>query len=194
LGEKVTGVEARISELVKLNATMNNTANTNLGARLEGVNSEIAGIKAQMTNIVNLHSNVEAQLSAIAQIKFQLGKMTADLAGQAGVNNSIEKRIEDLKQTFVSSAGRDVNMLPKQAVDIITESWKFFGIVIGILLIAATTIISLSYKYARQRAEKRFEIEKKTKDNIYKLLHGVLVEVPPDKATNIRNRLGEVDG
>lgn len=201
LGEKVTGVEARVSELVKLNATMNNTASAELKTSLDKVNAEITGIKAQMTNIVSLQNNmkaelsaiteIRAQLSAVADIKLQLGKVTADVEAQAGVNNSIDKKIEDIKQTFVSSAGRDVNMLPKQAVDIITDSWRNFGIIIGLLLGAATTIISLSFKYARQRAEKRFEIEKQTKENAYKLLHDALIEIPPEKATNLRGKLGE---
>jgi hypothetical protein len=189
LGEKVTGVEARVTDLIKVEATMNNTAQADLRAKVDSVITTQAEFRAEMNNMVEVSNKMSADLKAFADIKFQLGKITSDIEGQAGVNNKIEKKIEDVKQTFLSRAGRDVNMLPKQAVDIITNSWMFFAGLVSTLLAAATTIISLSYKYARQRAERRFELEKDSKEKLYELLHATLVELPPEKAEGIKSKM-----
>lgn len=189
VGERVTGLEANLSELIKLNATMNNTAQVEVKAKLDATISLTTQLKAEMNNMVNISNKIEAHLTALTDIKVELGKINTQAQGQVGWNNKLENKIEDIKQTFTSTAGRDVNNLPKQAVDIIIGSWEFFAILISILCGAATTIISYSYKLARERSDSAAKLERQSHQNTYKLLLSAISHCPLNKQEEIKKAL-----
>jgi inner membrane protein involved in colicin E2 resistance len=189
LGEKVTGLETNLSELIKLTANFNTTVQSEIKTKVEAISIINTELKAEMHNIFTISNKVEARLNVLNEIKLELGNLNTQAQGQVGWNNKLENRIEDVKQTFTSAAGRDVNMLPKQAVDIIIGSWEFFTIMLSIILSAATTVIAFSYRYARMRAEKRFELEKQERHNLHKLLMVALAHCPADKAEEIKKNI-----
>jgi hypothetical protein len=189
LGEKVTGLEANLSDLIKLNATMNNTASAEIKTKLETTLAAHIELKAEMKNMVDITSKIETHLTAITDIRIALDRMTNQANAQVGWNNKFESKIEDVKQTFTSQAGRDVNMLPQQAVDVIIGSWEFFATLISIILAAATTVISRAYKLAREKAERDFQLERQEKQNIHKLLLAALAHCPADKARELEGKI-----
>lgn len=188
LGEKVTGLEASLSDLIKISNNMNATAQADFRARLDVTMQAYTEIKAEMHNVLSVNNDLRAQL------RVDLGKISTDLGAQVGVGNSIDKRIEELKQTFVSSAGRDVNMLPQQAVDIIVSSYHTFGVTVLILLVVATIVISMTFKYSRLRAEKRALDEQGERKLYYDLLISVMGKLPPEESGEIERQLRNAKG
>jgi hypothetical protein len=188
LGEKVTGLETNLSDLIKINNTMSATAQAEFRARLDATLQAYTEIKAEMHNVLTVNNDLRAQL------RVDFGKISADLGAQVGVGNSIDKRIEELKQTFISSAGRDVNMLPQQAVDIIVSSYQTFGITVLLLLSVATIVISMTFKYSRLRAERRALDEQGERKLYYDLLISVTGKLPPEESGEIERQLRNAKG
>jgi hypothetical protein len=189
VAEKVTGLETNLSELIKLNTTINNTAQAEIKTKLDSAITLNTELKAEMKNIIEVNNKMEAELKILTEIRVEIGKFNTQAQGQVGWNNKLENKIEDLKQTFTSTAGRDVNMLPQQAVDVIINSWKLFAAIIATIMTAATTILSMSYHYARIRAEEAFKLEHQERQNTHKLLLIALAHCPADKADEIKRNL-----
>ena len=183
LGEKVTGLEANLSDLIKINNTMSATAQAEFRARLDATFQAYTEIKAEMHNVLTVNNDLRAEM------RVDLGKISADLGAQVGIGNSIDKRIDELKQTFISSAGRDVNMLPQQAVDIIVSSYHTFGVTVLLLLTVATIVISMTFKYSRLRAEKRASDEQSEQKLYYDLLISVLGKLSPEESSKIERQM-----
>ena len=188
LGEKVTGLEMSLSDLIKINNSMSATAQAEFRARLDATLQAYTEIKAEMHNVLTVSNDLRAEM------RIDLGKISTDLNAQVGVGNSIDKRINELKQTFISSAGHDVNMLPQQAVDVIIGSYRMFGITILLLLVVATIVISMTFKYSRSRAEKRAADEQSERKLYYDLLISALGKLSPEDSVHIERQLKDAKG
>lgn len=151
-----------------------------------------------MQNKINaeLRAELNTKIGVIEELKIANSSLKAEVKAQGQIaanaqigKNTFEQQIKDIKQTFESKAGRDVNMYPPQAVETIKSTYHFFLGIIGALCTLATTIIGMSFKYSRQRAERRFELERKRSDEIHELLTSALVYVPKERAEQIETRM-----
>jgi len=156
-----TEFNSTIQGLMKINTELRAEVNIK-GSLIEKLSIENAEIKTKF--------NAQAQMAANAQI----GK------------NNFKQSIKELKQTFDSKAGRDVNMLPQQAVDIIIDSWKTFSAILAGIGSIIVTIITLLLRNSRIRAEQRYQLEKQQSNKMFKLLTQALLHVPPTEAEKVR--------
>jgi hypothetical protein len=170
---------SELSELVKLTANIDTKieakAQAELTAKLESQIKVMTELKAHFEANVNVSNDMRADLKAnvkaLSDINVKLGQMTAQVdatvAGQAGVNNTIEKRFETI-------TAHNVSMLPREAVDTIEGSYK---LVIGILiLVKAIALAALGYAYRHARLREQ---------NNAKLLMKAIGEMAPEKAAAI---------
>jgi hypothetical protein len=133
------------------------------------------------TKIDRLETQLKAELSATANAHLELGK-----------------KIETKLEQWQASAGRDVNMLPQAAVDVmITTAQLFAGIITTLCGVAATTI-SVMARNSRKRAEQRALIEREEKKQLFDLLRqfggggrAVLVDGAHDE-TDSRGQIRDV--
>lgn len=176
LSGHVTGqihkLEATLSDLIRLDAKIDNKM--------------VAELKAELTSTIQLMTalkiHMETQIAFTNEMRMQLGKLSGQLdatvAGQAGVNNTIEKTMSTLQQDI--KAGRDstVNMLPPQAVEVMENSYKML---LGIVASIETIIIAVAgwaYRNARIREE-----------NNAKLLMKALSDLEPERTVEIKRAL-----
>lgn len=152
LAEKVTGIEANLSDLVrvsaKLEAKMEVTAE--MKVRLDAAMTATADLKAEMQNIVTATASMDNRLKILTDIK---NEMANAASAQVGLNNKFEQKLEHLEETITATAGRDVNMLPKTAVDLIQYNLWAMVAIITTLCSVASTAIALAYRSARKREQ-----------------------------------------
>jgi hypothetical protein len=189
VGEKVTGLETNLSELIKFSATMNTNLSSEIKAKIEATATLNSELKAEMKNMINLSNKMEARLEAITDIQIQLGKINTEAQAQVGLSNRIDKKVDELNQTFNSNAGRDVNMLPKQAVDIIIGGYENSAIIISLILGLASFVICMAYRYSRMRAENRFNAERDDRKFYHNLLIRALSQMDGSSAEVIECQL-----
>jgi len=199
LAEQLTGLESNISELVKLTATMNNTANVELKNKLEATASAVADVKASFQAVANLDAKFDAKMEAhanlLSQIDVALGKietsLNANANAQVGFNNSFDQKMERMEQTISAQAGRDVNMYPPAAVYTVLGCVGAFVVIIAIIASVLMVGILNAYKASRQRQEARTEAEKDERMRYERLLMKALSMLPEgDLNSEISRELG----
>jgi hypothetical protein len=94
-------------------------------------------------------------------------QVDATVAGQAGVNNTIEKRFETI-------TAHNVSMFPKEAVDSIKGAYQL--VIAALLLIKVIALSALGYAYRHARLREQ---------NASKLLMKAVGEMTPEKAAEI---------
>lgn len=188
--------EAHVQATLNASNEMSANIRTNMS---ELIKAQISlSTQLQMQNKINaeLRAELNTKIGVIEELKIANSSLKAEVKAQGQIaanaqigKNTFEQQIKDIKQTFESKAGRDVNMYPPQAVETIKSTYHFFLGIIGALCTLATTIIGMSFKYSRQRAERRFELERKRSDEIHELLTSALVYVPKERAEQIETRM-----
>lgn len=173
LAEKLVGLETQFESLVKIQAQMNNTATINNTATLKAM----AEFKADIQTSIALETKINNVMEAIIDTKVTIGQIKAQVEtfaqvqaqAQAGLINTITTKIDTVKNDL--NAGRDVNYLPKEAVNIIQDtnaSWlKIFLTAISAVVSVAGLLVFNSRK--REAATNA-------------LLMQALAHVPPEKA------------
>jgi predicted nuclease with TOPRIM domain len=152
LAEKVNGIEANLSDLVKVSAKLEAKleVTNELKARLDAAVTATADLKAEMQNIVTTTASMDNRLKILTDIK---NEMANAASAQVGLNNKFEQKLEHLEETITATAGRDVNMLPKTAVDLIQYNlWAMITIITTLCGVASTTI-AMAYRSARKREQ-----------------------------------------
>ena len=172
VAERMTGIESNIDSLVKLTNTITLTNNQSASAsaeiktKLEASLAATAEIKAEMNNILSINNKLETNLTMMNNLKADIGELKSSISGQAGVLNNMTSKVEDIK----ANAGRDVNMLPQSAVDIMLGIIKAYGaLVIGLLLLAAIAVI-LVYRAGMQREALRSKDSEQELQRVHSLL------------------------
>lgn len=155
----VTGKIDEIKDLVKLDVRLENrlTAQAKIDTKLEAVVQAVGKlettINGNITNTAVMKAQLEAQLSALSNnmvtLKTDLrAEVKGSLEGaQVGLGNKFEKTISDLK----ANAGRDVNMLPKEAVHLMLG-------IMGAIQVMVLVIAGYLYKAGRAREEHYAEL------------------------------------
>jgi len=191
IADQVKGVEANIKDLL----TINNTANIEVKNKLENTITAVNTMKAELTTTLQMVNQVNAQLSVVNDMKLQLEKLNAQAAAsasaQVGWNNKYEQKLQNITETISNSAGRDVNYLPKEAVQIMLDRERTFTYFIGGILALATTIISMSYKFARQREAGRRQVEVTERRETYGLVMKLLAMVSNKKSSDVIRQIDD---
>jgi hypothetical protein len=189
LAERLTGLEANLSELVKVTATMNNTANVDMKNKLEAALTAVANLKAELTAIMNTSVKMEAEFSAqatlLAKLDVAIGRLETTISatanGQVGFNNKFEQKMERVEEHLTAQAGRDVNMYPAAAVYTVLGVVGAFVLIVVIVAAVAMSVIINSYKASREREAGRTQNEKDERKRYERLLMKAISMIPEGK-------------
>jgi len=165
-------IEATLSELIKIEAKMDNKLVADLRADLTSTIQLMAALKVHMETQITLSNNMNAHLGNLS------GQLDATVAGQAGIGNSIEKTMSTLQAEIKSGRDSYMNMLPQQAVDVITGNYRLMGAFMVLLMVGVITISLVGYRNARAR-----------QDDYAKLLMQAMGSLEPNKAEEIGRSL-----
>jgi hypothetical protein len=168
MAEKLVGLESSIS------ANMTNTAVANLQAKLEATNTMVAKLEADLKVNAEVNANFQNTMKMINDLKFQVGELNTSLKGIAAAQVGVGNKMESLQQDVKNTAGRDVNYLPKEAVDIMRSQDRVTMYIVGGILTLLTTIAGYGYKLARQREQ-----------NLNQLLMKALARLHPDQSRDL---------
>lgn len=158
LAEQVKGVEANWHNQATLTAK--------IAEQLSNTMTASAELKAELK--VQMQANLDARL--------QIEKMQTQLGVQAGVLNRMETTTNDLR------AGRDVNYVPKELVEITAERERTFTYIIGGIMTLISIAIGWIGRNAREREKLRSEEERRERQQTQELLLHVLSLLPEAKA------------
>lgn len=198
-----TQVDKMENKLVGVESRMN--------TELTGVKGDITGVKAELQTQITasavmqtrldaavtvnakLEADLKVALSVVNELKIQNAEFKAQAQvsanAQIGFNNSYQQQIQDLK----ASAGRDMNMLPANAV------WIILGVCGGMLIVMLVGNVlgnaservrfkqqtDLAIQASKQNAESERE-ERQASNN---LLLEVLTLVPAAEASKIAGKV-----
>jgi hypothetical protein len=186
IGGKIDEIGKLIDIKNTLSAKMDNQIYADLKVHLQNSIEAMATINAAVESSIRVsaefRAQVQAQFKALSDFNASLAGQVDGLTGQAGVNNRIQKTLETIQQDIKASAGRDVNMLPPQAVEVMMDQNKtFYMTIIGIM--GAIKVLALAafgyiYRNARLREENRT-----------KLLMVALGKMQPEDAEEIKNAI-----
>ena len=159
LADQMKGVEANIGKLLEIN----NTLTATLNSKVEANATAIADFKLILQNTITLTSEVKASLQAITNIQNSMSAdlkvmntMSAEMKTNANAIVGIGVRLENLNQNL--AAGRDINYLPKEAVQLVAF---FVGGVILLAAIIAFLMHRSSIEAMKLEADKQADERKK---------------------------------
>lgn len=183
VAEKLVGAEAHLSELLKVQAEITNSANLNASAKLDAMVELKARLEAHMTNVVDVRNEIRADLKELVKLQADMNaQLNANAQGQVGWGNEMRNEMKSIKETITATAGRDVNMLPQSAVDVITNmAYGLIGI-ISILAALSAIVISMAYRHENQKAKAKADLEKAESERLYGILLRAMGEMPQQKA------------
>ncbi len=182
IGEKVVGLENNMDAMIKLtnNLDVKNTATLSAQAEmkntLQNTLEATANIRAEMNNVLKITNTLETNLSMMNDIKTSVGNLDSKISGQAGLLNNMSSKVEDIKL----NAGRDVNQLPREAVDLMMGNLKTYTIILGLLLVLGALAMVLLYRSNAQRETLRASSTKDELDKLYSLLLQVSPSLPKE--------------
>jgi hypothetical protein len=170
----VSKLELNLKELFKLQFDTNMTASAEFKAKLESTVNALNDMKINLSNQMTATAHLEAKLQILNEIKASLEAMvTANANGQVGLSNKIDQKVDSLKATF-GNVGHDVNMFPKQAVDVIVNTNETWAYVVGLICTVITTVAGFVAKNARKREAQSNQ-----------LLMTVLAKLHPDQTREL---------
>lgn len=192
--DNITGlVTAKVEEIGKLldikadlSAKIENKMYASLESSIKNNMSAVANLQnnmnASLENTMTFRADMKTQLKAFSDINAKMVGQVDGITGQAGFNNKISKTLETVQQDIRAQAGRDVNMLPPQAVEVMMNQNKtFYWTIIGILaVIMAITLSAMLYIYRNSRLRE---------ENRTKLLMIALGKMDPNDAEEIKRSL-----
>lgn len=168
-------LSAQLSAVVQAIGKIETTINGNVSnsadfrAQLSAVVQAIGKLETVINGNVTNSADFRAQLKGLSD---NLVSLRADLRLSVdGVQTGIANRIDKVQQDIKSTAGRDVNYLPKEAVEAMEFQYKITIAVVLALKVILLTFAGYVYKSTRAREE-----------NYAKLLMRALGELDPDKA------------
>lgn len=198
LAERLTGLEANLSELVKITATMNNTANVDMKNQLDAALTAVTSLRADLKILASLDAKFDAKMTAhaefLSKIELKLGNLENNMNANAQVGLSNSVKLNKVDETLTASAGRDVNMYPAAAVYTVLGTVGAFVIIFGVVGVIAVCMIINSYKASREREADRTKNEKDERMRYEKLLMKAISMIPEGKLNReISRELGLSD-
>jgi len=178
LGEKVTGVEAKVEASA--------TATANLSAKVTGIESKIdstivatanlnAKVESNVQATANLNARIESTMTMLNEMNVNVGKLNA--IGQVGIGN----KLEQIEEHVANAAGRDVNYLPKQAVELMIG-------IISALCGLATTVVMVLGRNARVRERQDADRERENVKYWQTVAMKAIGELDPAKSRDFTTR------
>jgi hypothetical protein len=188
LAEKLTGLEATIQMEIKNTLSVNTQASADLRAKLEAMMTVLTEIKVSFKMItefnIGIDSKISADASLIRELQAKIDSLNAQIAGmangQVGLSNKLDSTIANL------TAGRDVNYLPKEAVQIMLDREKTFMYIIGSIMGVITVAIGWIGRNARERERLRTQEEREERQAATSLLMEALALLPDTKAKDVQ--------
>lgn len=173
ISEKMVGIESNIDALAKLQIEMRAEVHTDLNTTL----SAITDIKTDIKNDIALSNKIDAAINATLKLENKIGDITARFDAmatttanaQVGLKNDLTNMISTIKND--NTAGRDVNYLPKEAVQILESNNKTWIMIITGFFSSVSGLALVMARNARKREE-----------GTNKLLMQALAHCPVDKA------------
>ena len=170
----ISKLETNLKDLFKLQFDTNVNATAEFKNKMEASLSALNDMKITLSNQMNATANLETKLSVLTEIKTQLQAIANTNAnGQAGLLNQLNQKLDSFKASF-GNVGHDVNMLPKQAVDIIVDTNKTWAYIFGVVCAAITSVAGLIARNSRNREEQTT-----------RLLMSVLAKLHPDQTREL---------
>ncbi len=176
LAEKLVGLEANLSATITNTATMTNQASAELRAKLDASLTAFTELKASLSMVNEFNAKMENRInldaSLVKDLQAQIGsmaaQMTASANAQVGLYNKIDSRLENI------SAGRDVNQMPKETVEVMLGSYRMVMSITGSLMLVITLLAGYAYRNTRKREQSQAD-----------LLMTLLTHVQPDAAKHL---------
>lgn len=154
LADQFKAIEANIGKLLEIN----NSLTVGLKSDVKANATAIAEFRLILQNTINLSSEIRASMQAIANVQNEMkadikvmNQMSAELKLNASAIAGIGNRLENLNQNL--AAGRDVNYLPKEAVEMV-------ALLVGAVVLIAALVVYLFHNSSMQAM--RLEAEKQT--------------------------------
>lgn len=171
LSERITGVEANVTA----HTTASATAVASLQAKLESTvtlsNQMQAELKIRNEIDADIKTEIKAEAQLIKELSLKVGHLEASVQAQGAVAANAQvgwnNKFEQLTQQITSTAGRDVNMLPREAV------YLMLGIVSALCGLFSAAIFQ-AYRTARFREA-----------NTSKLLMKALARMDPENTKDL---------
>lgn len=188
LAEKLTGIEATLQTEINNTLKVNTQASAELRAKLEAIMTVMTEIKVSFKMItefnIGIDSKISADASLIRELSAKVDNLNAQIAGmangQVGLSNKLDSTIANL------TAGRDVNYLPKEAVQIMLDREKTFMYIIGSIMGVITVAIGWIGRNAREREKLRTQEEREERQAATSLLMEALALLPDTKAKDVQ--------
>ena len=171
LGEKVTGVEAKAEANLTATNNMKNEMSAEFNANAVATANVNSKAEANLTATAKLDTRVEAMATIIAELRVEIGKVNA--TAQVGYN-----KMEQIEEHVSNQAGRDVNYLPKQAVQLM------LGIITSLCGLATTIVVILG-RNARVRERLDAERERRNSKHWQEVALKAIGELGPDKSKGV---------
>jgi hypothetical protein len=167
IAEQFTGMENNVKEMVGIK--------NELLAQIDLKNELKADINAVATNTMTVDAKLQAMASVVASVE---AKVDANISAQAGIGNSIKNIEKTVSNTTTATAGRDNNMLPKEAVTLI------LGIFTGFFIVVIFGIAWLG-KNARDREALNTQEEKANSERWQSVALQAIARLDPASAKEI---------
>jgi hypothetical protein len=189
LGDKLTGVEANLKDLLNVHLTMTNnlsaSANAEIRAKLEATMRVVSDINATMEInnqlTASLNSDIKASVTAMNEMKAEVGKMSAN--AQLGIAN----KLNDIYTSVDNKAGRDVNYLPREAVYIVIGT-------LALVCFVFLMVVIVAGRNSREREEQRTNTERENVARWQAIALEAIASLDPDKAKHFRTILEKKNG
>ena len=196
LAEKLTGIEATLQTEINNTLEVNTQASAELRAKLEAMLTIMTEIKVTFKMItefnIGIDSKISADASLIREMSAKVDNLNAQIAGmangQVGLSNKLDSTIANL------SAGRDVNYLPREAVQIMVDREKTFMYIIGSIMGVITIAIGWIGRNAREREKLRTQAEREERKATTSLLMEALTLMPDTKAKEVQQIKARLSG
>ena len=165
-----------------MRAPTHNTISAN-GA--ENVSADTTNVSSA-GGLVAVTASVSKLAEELSGIKAEIKEVKASLNVQTTATVGWRNDVKLLSEKIDASAGRDVNMLPQTAVDAmlgVNDRWaKTLIAAISVLCGLTSTVIVLSARNSRKRAETRYNMEREERQALLKAALRNLPEDPKPRA------------
>lgn len=181
LGDNLTGMSNHFRSVLEANikslADINAKAEINAQATLKGIETFNSTISTKFDSVVKLESQIE--------------KLTAELKAMGSAQVGIAKDMSSIQQDIKNTAGRDINYLPKEAVEIMMERERTFTYILGGILSLASLAIGWIGRNARERERLRTQSEREDRQSAERMLRFALAKLSENQAHAVLQPLKE---
>jgi len=134
------------------NNSNQNVVNGMIATSISKLAEQVVGLKANLNNLIELNTRINTRVDKLVELNAKItASVDADTTAMLGLRNELDIRFEHITAT----AGRDVNMLPQAAVDLMMTQVYVIAGIISTVCALASTIVGLCLRNSRKRADIR---------------------------------------